>query len=102
MRLPFTLLAALSLAACLDSWDKPLSTAPSKGEPCGPVDVPCFEPVDGGLRATGMCCGEYTVCGGAFPNVGCPAGACCSADVGAARDAGRSVRVVSPQRAAAP
>jgi hypothetical protein len=77
-----------ALLAChVDSWDPP--ERPTTAYPCGVFGVVC-----GG---TGMCCPEYFVCGGSFPNVGCPAGQCC--DVGSPATFG--ARRMTPQLPAA-
>ena len=82
--LGWVLTGALTLGAC--GWDKPLPVAPQAGYPCGPTGVDCGK---------GMCCGQYTVCGGAA-FAGCPAGECC--DVGGEYGAKRE----RPQWAARP
>lgn len=64
--------AALLVVACAES-SAPLE-APQPGAPCGNAGVVCF---GSDMKATGMCCFQGSVCGGGFPNVGCPAGQCC-------------------------
>ena len=73
-----SLLGLLVLAACGRSTAFDMPKAPGD-QTCGIDEVPCFEPRDGALFATGDCCSRTYVCGGAFPNVGCPAGSCCAA-----------------------
>jgi hypothetical protein len=72
LNLVWPLLFALSCAgACGEG--QPVTPAP--GYPCGVTGVVCIEGTS--LTPTGMCCAEDFVCGGGFPNVGCPANYCC-------------------------
>lgn len=69
--------ALVGFAACLwlDS-----CTTPTILVPLDPHRgwVACLAADDAGaLHATGGWCPEGSVCGGDFPNVGCPKGACC-------------------------
>lgn len=66
------LLAAVALTAC--SWDSaaPLER-PQPGYPCGTAGTVC---TDARNRATGMCCDQGEVCGGA-PGAHCVDGMCC-------------------------
>jgi hypothetical protein len=93
------LIVATALAAC--SWDKPIPTASQPGYPCGVIGVVCEDASDAGLKATGMCCDQGQVCGGAFPNVGCPAGECCDENYGVNTSRGPR-RSVGHQRPATP
>jgi hypothetical protein len=70
-----TLILCLALAACADA---PVPASP--GFPCGPEGVVC-EGADGGV--SGMCCPQYSTCGGGLDSVGCPAGECCDIGSGA-------------------
>jgi hypothetical protein len=69
-----TIIAIVPLAACLDRWDPPIPETPRDGMPCGIDGVVCFAGTDAGVQPTGMCCDQGTVCGGGWPNVGCPLG----------------------------
>lgn len=71
----FALLAsALSLVACSTPAILQPKTGPGTSYPCGVSGVVC---VDRYAHPTGMCCWQGEVCGGDFPNIGCPAGSCC-------------------------
>lgn len=79
----------LVFAACANA---PLPVTPEPGYPCGITGVVCL---DGHLHPTGMCCSTGEVCGGPFPNVGCPDGACCfegSDEVGARQNHPQTAR----------
>jgi hypothetical protein len=71
----FAITAMLVAAACSNA---PISEVKRPGYPCGINGVVCVQrSATGALVSTGMCCSEGEVCGGTFPNVGCPAGQCC-------------------------
>jgi hypothetical protein len=88
------LFALFAFAAC--GWDKPPDRAHG-GSACGAMPTECVDgnpPVD-----TGECCEQGEVCGGSFPNVGCPREACCYEGtdvwpVGALQDGG----AIAPER----
>lgn len=85
MRHLAAVLLALTFAACGESILTP-ATGPGTEYPCGVGHTVCTD---------GMCCGVGDVCGGSFPNVGCPAGACCYEGLDAvSRDAGLRQLVV--------
>ena len=72
----FLLACCLLTVACgtIEKVDPAIPSTPTPDQPCGPVDVVCYDKnghVDG-------CCGENDTCGGAFPSVGCPADSCCN------------------------
>lgn len=67
-------LALVGLVVVVACSNAPLPVAPEPGYPCGITGVVC---VDGHLHPTGFCCASEEVCGGAWPNTGCPSGACC-------------------------
>ena len=69
--------AMLASCAWIDKVDPPLVQTSTKDYPCGKQGVVCEDQGDAGLAATGMCCDQGEVCGGGWPNVGCPAGQCC-------------------------
>ena len=46
---------------------------------CGASEVHCLEQQGDQLVRTGYCCWTGSQCGGAWPNIGCPAGYCCEA-----------------------
>lgn len=73
----FAIIAVALLAVACGGWNAPIPTTPVKGEPCGVIDHACVEQTSTGLKPTGFCCGQNEICGGGFPNVGCPAGVCC-------------------------
>lgn len=57
------------------------SPTATPGEPCGRNPVWCVEQNDAGqLVPTGACCWSGEICGGHFPNVGCPVGSCCASE----------------------
>jgi len=57
-----------------------------KGAPgCTRAETTC---VGADLKPTGFCCPESHACGGAFPNVGCPAGFCCFVGFSSRADGG--------------
>jgi hypothetical protein len=77
----------------------PPTAVPGGVYPCGINGVVCADGAP--LHATGMCCDTGEVCGGIFPHVGCPTGACCF--VGGEDEVGarRAPRPVHGQRKAA-
>jgi hypothetical protein len=87
----------VSIAACdwFNRVDPPISTAPRKGYPCGINGLVC---VGADSKPTKMCCDQGEVCGGAFPNAGCPAGECCDELIGANRHNADAAKGEHPQR----
>jgi hypothetical protein len=100
-----TLLTLLLVAGCGAANSSASLTAPQPGAPCG-AGVVCYEttdPAGQNLVPTGMCCWQGDVCGGSFPNVGCPPGQCC--DVGFSKlalDGATSPARMRPQYRAQP
>lgn len=65
----------LALGLCQCHQSSAALSAPQPGAPCG-VGVPCY---DGNPPVyTHECCWQGSVCGGTFPNIGCPSDACCA------------------------
>lgn len=87
-----TFLLLVVLAGCAAA--APMQEQPPAQGTCpNASDVPCFDGQD--LHPTGMCCTKGYVCGGGYPNVGCPAGYCCyvgTALLSAAVDAGAAIQ----------
>lgn len=73
MRSAILLVLVILAGAC--AWDRPIPQTSTPDYPCGPDGVVCTDPSG---KPTGMCCDQYETCGGGFPAVGCPAGACCN------------------------
>lgn len=56
---------------------------PQPGAPCGNAGVACYDnDVSGQLVFSHECCPQDFICGGGFPNIGCPATACCFSPMG--------------------
>jgi hypothetical protein len=72
----------LLLSACTTEGPNPLYI-PQPGYPCGVGGFNCMEPnAEGIVVASTDCCDNGQVCGGPFPNVGCPADFCCDEMLG--------------------
>lgn len=89
-------LVAIMAAACSSTphaFDMP---KPTEDQTYGISEVECSELQNGVLVKTGMCCWQGSVCGGGFPNIGCPEGKCCQVDdaIGASLDGGAPAKVV--------
>jgi len=86
-----TLMLSAMLLAVACGTVPPKNPTTGDDQTCGLNEVECEELVGDAIKSTGTCCPRTTICGGHWPNVGCPVGYCCAGGYGA-----------SPQRRARP